>query len=45
LASIARGSADEILIGDEDHEPHAPPLIFERISITVQEGGPGGPDQ
>jgi hypothetical protein len=37
LASIARGSADEILIGDEDHEPHAPPLIFERISITVHE--------
>ena len=28
-----------------EHEPHAPPLISERISITVQEGGPGGPDQ
>ena len=28
-----------------EHEPHAPPLISERISITVQAEGPGGPDQ
>lgn len=35
----------QLLLGDEDHEPHAPPLISERISITVQEAGLGGRDQ
>ena len=40
----------QLLLGDEDHEPHAPPLISERISITVQDGEvqdgeQGGPDQ
>jgi hypothetical protein len=28
-----------------EHEPHAPPLISERLSITVQDAGPGGPHQ
>jgi hypothetical protein len=25
----------QLLLGDEDHEPHAPPLLSERIWITV----------
>ena len=35
----------QLLLGDEEHEPHAPPLISERISITVQDGEQGGSDQ
>ena len=26
----------QLLLGDEDHEPHAPPLISERITIEVE---------
>jgi hypothetical protein len=26
----------QLLLGDEDHEPHAPPLLSERIWITVR---------
>ncbi|MET0069174.1 MAG: DUF4399 domain-containing protein [Candidatus Thiodiazotropha sp.] len=26
----------QLLLGDEDHEPHDPPLISEKITITVE---------
>jgi hypothetical protein len=26
----------QLLLGDEDHEPHAPALISEKIRITVE---------
>jgi hypothetical protein len=26
----------QLLLGDEDHEPHAPPLISNKITITVE---------
>ena len=26
----------QLLLGDEDHEPHAPPLVSEKITVVVE---------
>lgn len=35
----------QLLLGDEDHEPHAPPLLSERIWITVTGDEPPAPNR
>jgi hypothetical protein len=35
----------QLLLGDEDHEPHAPPLLSERIWITVTSDQPLAADR